>query len=115
MSYPGRIHSAFPRFDFLKYPALTFEPPDLKVFRNLALANEAIERGGNFPCILNAANEAAVAAFLKERISFMQMPGVIEHCLRTITFASNPKLADLIDAHHVTLLEAEAFISRGCR
>ena len=73
LSYPERLKSAFPRFDFAKYPALTFEKPDTETFRNLALAFEALAQGGNMPCVLNAANEVAVEEFLQDRIGFLQM------------------------------------------
>ena len=82
-------------FDFLKYPSLTFEKPDTKIFRNLALSYEALKKGGNWPCILNAANEVAVEAFLKEKIGFLQIPEVIEGTLGRSTFIKTPQLEDL--------------------
>jgi 1-deoxy-D-xylulose-5-phosphate reductoisomerase len=90
LGFPERLHNTYPRFDFLQYPQLTFEPPDLNTFRNLALAFEALERGGNMPCILNAANEVAVAAFLREEIGFLQMSDLIENCLQKISFSPEP-------------------------
>ncbi|CAN0197899.1 unnamed protein product, partial [Phaeothamnion confervicola] len=73
LSYPERFESDFPRFDFGTYPSLTFEKPDTETFRNLALAFEALKQGGNMPCVLNAANEIAVEAFLKDKIGFLKM------------------------------------------
>jgi 1-deoxy-D-xylulose-5-phosphate reductoisomerase len=90
LSYPERIHSDFPRFDFAKYPSLTFEEPDFVNFRNLNLAFQALKAGGNQPCVLNAANEIAVDAFLKERIGFFQMSDIIEQTLDKISFSAEP-------------------------
>jgi len=95
VSYPQRFESDFERFDFLKYPSLTFEKPDTKIFRNLALSYEALRKGGNWPCILNAANEVAVEAFLKEKIGFLQIPEVIESTLGRSTYIKAPQLEDL--------------------
>jgi 1-deoxy-D-xylulose-5-phosphate reductoisomerase len=95
MAYPDRLPTTWPRFDFVKYPALTFEQPDLETFRNLALALDAMDRGGNAPCVLNAANEVAVALFLQDAIGFLEMSDLVEHCLNTVQFLSNPTLADL--------------------
>jgi 1-deoxy-D-xylulose-5-phosphate reductoisomerase len=93
-SFPSRVESDFERFDFLKYPALTFEKPNTKIFRNLALSYEALERGGNWPCILNAANEVAVEAFLTEKIGFLQIPDIIETTLGRSTYIKAPELED---------------------
>ena len=93
-SFPSRVESDFERFDFLKYPALTFEKPNTKIFRNLALSYEALKRGGNWPCILNAANEVAVEAFLTEKIGFLQIPDVIETTLGRSTYIKAPELED---------------------
>ncbi len=95
MAYPDRLPTTWPRFDFTKYPALTFEQPDLAVFRNLALALEAMDKGGNAPCVLNAANEVAVDLFLKERIGFLEMSDLIAHTLEIVPFIPKPELADL--------------------
>ena len=92
--YPTRIKSDFPRFSFLDYPQLTFEKADTSIFRNLLLAYEAMRIGGNMPCILNAANEIVVDAFLKERISFLKMPDVIEKCMNLCAFISHPAIDD---------------------
>ena len=95
IGYPDRLHSAFPRFDFAAYPSLTFEKPDLETFRNLALAFEALRRGGNMPCVLNAANEIAVERFLSGQLEFLNMPELVERCLDKIGFIKNPGLEDL--------------------
>ncbi|HEX8515210.1 MAG TPA: 1-deoxy-D-xylulose-5-phosphate reductoisomerase [Bacteroidia bacterium] len=97
LAYPGRIKSDFPRFDFLKYPQLTFEPADTKTFRNLALAFEAMNKGGNAPCILNAANEVAVEYFLKDRIGFIQMSDMVEKCLEKVSFIAKPTYEDYVE------------------
>ncbi len=95
MAYPDRLPTTWPRFDFTKYPAFTFEQPDLATFRNLALALEAMDKGGNAPCVLNAANEVAVELFLKDRIGFLEMSDLIAHTLEAVPFVINPALADL--------------------
>jgi 1-deoxy-D-xylulose-5-phosphate reductoisomerase len=94
LSYPDRFESDFERFDFLKHSQLTFEEPDTKIFRNLALSYEALRKGGNWPCILNAANEVAVDAFLKGLIGFLEIPDVIENTLGKSTFMKAPGLED---------------------
>lgn len=92
LAYPQRLASGFPRFDFARFPSLTFEAPDEETFRCLYLARVAMEKGGNLPCILNAANEVAVAAFLKDQISFLQIAEVIEDTLHKTGFSSEPDL-----------------------
>ena len=94
LAYPERIYADFPRFDFLKYPALTFEQPDRKSFRCLDLAFKAMHTGGNAPCVLNGANEIAVKLFLEEKITFLQIPEVVEHALNTVPFIEKPSLED---------------------
>jgi len=95
LGYPQRIRSDFPRFNFMDYPELTFEEPDIKTFRNLELAFMAMEKDGNMPCILNAANEVAVSAFLKGKTGFLEMPEIIEKCMHKANFISNPSVDDL--------------------
>jgi 1-deoxy-D-xylulose-5-phosphate reductoisomerase len=92
MAFPQRIANTFPRYDFKKPNTLTFEEPDIKTFRNLPLATEALFKGGNLPCILNAANEIAVYAFLKNRIGFLDMTDLIEKTMNKIPFIQNPTL-----------------------
>ena len=96
MTYPDRLPNKFNRFNFMDYPNLTFEQPDLKTFRNLQLAYDVLEKGGNAPCILNAANEVVVDAFLKQKVGFLQMSDLIEETLQKCTFVAKPKLEDYI-------------------
>jgi len=98
LTYPRRLKNDFPRFNFLDYPSLTFEQPDTKTFRNLALAFEALRQGGNAPAILNAANEIAVARFLRDEIEFLDLPRVVEHALERIAHQAKPSLDDLVAA-----------------
>lgn len=96
LNFPDRLPSTFKRFNFLDYPKLTFEQPNTKNFRNLALAFEALNQGGNMPCILNAANEVVVQAFLNDKISFLQMPDIIEQSMGKASYLKNPNLDDYI-------------------
>lgn len=96
LTYPRRLANAFPRFSFMDYPELTFEQPDTKTFRNLALAFDALRTGGNAPAVLNAANEIAVARFLREELTFLDLPRVVEHALERVTWMSKPSLDDLV-------------------
>lgn len=96
MGYPIRIENNFPRFSFKKFNSLTFEEPDTKTFRNLALAIDALNKGGNLPCVMNAANEIAVYAFLKNRIGFMEMTEIIEEVMNAIRFIEKPTLNDYL-------------------
>ena len=98
LTYPRRLKNEFPRFSFMDYPSLTFEQPDTKTFRNLALAFDALRQGGNAPAILNAANEIAVARFLKDDIGFLDLPRVVEHALERVNHQAKPGLDDLIAA-----------------
>jgi 1-deoxy-D-xylulose-5-phosphate reductoisomerase len=95
LGFPERIPANYPRFNFLDYPALTFEQADTTTFRNLNLAFEAMHRGGNAPCVLNAANEVAVELFLSDRIGFLAMSDLVERCLRDVSFVASPTLDDL--------------------
>jgi 1-deoxy-D-xylulose-5-phosphate reductoisomerase len=97
LSYPDRLKSNFERFNFANYPQLTFEQPDLKTFRNLQLAFDALAAGGNAPCVLNAANEIAVAAFLNKQVGFLEMSDLIEETLTRSEFIARPQLEDYID------------------
>jgi 1-deoxy-D-xylulose-5-phosphate reductoisomerase len=92
LGFPKRLKSNFPRFNFLDYPKLTFEKPDLQAFKNLSLAFEAMNKGGNMPCIMNAANEIIVDAFLCDMLSFSEMPDIIEKVMNKITFISDPDI-----------------------
>ncbi len=97
MAFPKRIANNFPRYDFKKPHTLSFEEPDLKTFRNLALAIEALNQAGNMPCILNAANEIAVYAFLKNRIGFLDMTEVVEQTMQKISFIEKPTLLEYFE------------------
>ena len=96
LTFPERIESHLPRLDFCQYPNLTFERPDRKTFRCLDLAYRAIERGGNMPCIMNAANEVAVQQFIDGRISFLEIADTVEAAMQTTPFIPNPSLDDLL-------------------
>ncbi|MBE2230285.1 MAG: 1-deoxy-D-xylulose-5-phosphate reductoisomerase [Chitinophagaceae bacterium] len=98
MAFPKRIPSDFPRYDFKKVSTLTFEEPDTRTFRNLALAQEALEKGGNLPCVMNAANEIAVFAFLRNRINFLDMTDVIEKTMQKIPFIEKPSLEEYFES-----------------
>ena len=102
LGFPTRIKNNYPRFNFLDYPTLDFEPPNTKIFRNLALSFEAMNAGGNMPCILNAANEIVVEAFLNKKITFLQMPEIIEKAMQKVTFIEKPTLDDLIQTNAET-------------
>jgi 1-deoxy-D-xylulose-5-phosphate reductoisomerase len=95
-TYPERVPSNFPRLDFSLYPHFTFEKPDMERFRNLAFAYEAIDRGGNMPCILNAANEIVVAAFLREKTGFLEMSDIIESVMAKMPFIQKPVYDDYV-------------------
>ncbi|MEZ4808545.1 MAG: 1-deoxy-D-xylulose-5-phosphate reductoisomerase [Flavobacteriales bacterium] len=95
MAYPERLPTQWPRLDLLAHPELTFQQPDREVFRNLALALDAMGRGGNAPCVLNAANEVAVEHFLQDRIGFLEMSDLIDHCLANVPYIMTPTLNDL--------------------
>ena len=110
LAYPQRIKSDFKRFNFLNYPSLTFEAPDKKTFRNLDLAYEAMKRGGNSPCILNAANEIVVDAFLKNKLRFTEMPDVIEQCMNDVKWLSAPTLEDYLETDKNARLLANKII-----
>ena len=95
-SYPERLKASFPRLDFKLCTDLTIEQPDTKRFRNLALAYEALHRAGNMPCIVNAANEIVVAAFLRDEISFLGMSDVIEKTMAHVSFIQKPTYEDYV-------------------
>lgn len=95
-SYPVRMKSSAPRLDFTQYATLTFEEPDMTRFRNLAFAFDAVRKGGNMPCILNAANEVVVAAFLQDKIGFLQMSDVIERTMEKTSFVTSPSYEDYV-------------------
>ncbi|MEO8116853.1 MAG: 1-deoxy-D-xylulose-5-phosphate reductoisomerase [Bacteroidota bacterium] len=98
LAFPQRISSNFPRYDFKKPSTLTFEEPDLKTFRNLSLAIEALHKGGNMPCLLNAANEIAVYAFLRNRIGFLDISEMVERTMQKIKHIEKPTLQEYLDS-----------------
>jgi len=107
LGYPARMKSNFPRFDFGLDHQLSFEKPDLKTFRNLDFAYNALKKGGNLACILNAANEIAVAEFLNDKLSFLEISDVIEKCMDKVSFIENPSLEDYIQTDTETRLLAK--------
>jgi 1-deoxy-D-xylulose-5-phosphate reductoisomerase len=96
LAYPQRLKTDFPRFNFAKYPSLTFEQPDMETLPCLNLAMEALKKGGNMPCVLNAANEIAVAAFLKDAITFTDISRIIETCMEKVGYIAEPGLEDYV-------------------
>lgn len=112
LSYPHRLQSDFERLDFFKCGSLTFEQPDMRRFRNLSFAFEASRKGGNMPCILNAANEVAVNAFLHDEIGFLQMSEVIETAMQTSPFIAAPTLEDFFDTDKETRLLTKELINK---
>jgi 1-deoxy-D-xylulose-5-phosphate reductoisomerase len=110
LSYPNRVKSNFKRFNFIDYPNLSFEKPDVDTFRNLKLAYEALNRGGNMPCIINAANEIAVAAFLNNTTSFLAMSDIIESCMQQIVYIEKPSLSDYLNTDKETRIFAQNLI-----
>ena len=112
LGYPNRMLADFPRFDFRDYATLTFEQPDMGTFRNLGLAFEALDKGGNLPCILNAANEVAVDAFLKDQIGFLAMSDLLADCMQHGTFLANPSLEDYIETDQVTREMARVWVNK---
>lgn len=110
IAYPNRLKSDFPRFNFLDYSHLTFEQPDTKVFKNLDLAYEAMRKGGNLPCIMNAANEIVVEAFLNEKIGFLAMSDVIEKTMDKIAFIHHPTLDNYIQTDRESRIFAKSLI-----
>lgn len=112
LGYPQRLANTFPRFSFLEYPQLTFEQPDLSTFRNLALAFAAMAQAGNAPCVLNAANEVAVAAFLRDEVGFLQMSEVVEECLSRVSYLANPSLDDYVLTDKETRRVAQEQLAR---
>ncbi|RZK35426.1 MAG: 1-deoxy-D-xylulose-5-phosphate reductoisomerase, partial [Pedobacter sp.] len=112
LAYPKRIKTSFERFNFLNYPSLTFCEADTKSFRNLGLAIRAMEEGGNMPCILNAANEVVVDAFLNDKIGFLQMSDVIEECMQTIPFIAQPTLNNYLESDEETRIFAGQLVTK---
>jgi 1-deoxy-D-xylulose-5-phosphate reductoisomerase len=112
LSYPERLPNETERVDLPKLASLDFERPNVDIFRNLALAFEALEKGGNMPCILNAANEIAAGEFLKGNVKFLEIPGVVDNCMKHETFIKHPDLEALIETDSRTRLRAQALIKQ---
>lgn len=110
LAYPGRKKGAIPRVDFSTLPPLTFHKPDMEKFRNLALAFEALEKGGNAPCILNAANEIAVKAFLSKRIGFMAIPEIVEQSLLRVSYINDPDFECYVSTDKEARITAEEIV-----
>ncbi len=112
LTYPNRVPNQFKRFDFMAYPNLTFEKPDTQTFRNLQLAYTALDKGGNAPCIINAANEIAVAGFLNNELGFLAMSDVIETCMQRIDYIANPVLDDYLNTDKETRILAQELVQQ---
>lgn len=112
MAYPERIESQFPRFNFMDYPELTFSKPDLITFRNLELAYTALRKGGNMPCIINAANEVVVEAFLNDQIGFLEMSDVIAQCMSDLPFIASPELNNYLETDQHTRIFARELVTK---
>jgi len=111
-AYPGRISSNFKRFNFMDYPELTFSKADRSTFRNLDLAFEALRRAGNMPCIINAANEVVVNAFLQNQIGFLEMSDIIEQCMSDISFIATPTLNNYLETDQHTRIFAGELVTK---
>ena len=113
LGYPQRLQNDFPRFNFAAYPNLTFEAPDKATFRNLQLAYDALDAGGSAPCVLNAANEVAVAAFLNDEVGFLEMSDVLEHTLNAVGHVARPELEQLFELDQAAREAAATRITRS--
>jgi len=113
LAFPQRIHNDYKRLDFKDYPKLSFEPADYKTFRNLAIAKEALHKGGNAPCVLNAANEMVVHAFLQNKVGFLEMSEMIEKTLECVAFIEHPTLDDYRDTDADARNYAAEFIKKS--
>lgn len=111
LGYPQRIANNFRRFSFPEYSQLTFEQPDMNTFKNLALAYKALEKGGNMPCIVNAANEVVVAEFLNNKVGFLQMSEIIKKCMEEISYVSVPDLSDYMETDSETRIFARKLVT----
>lgn len=112
LAYPDRISNDFKRFNFVDYPELNFYKADRKTFRNLELAYTALRQGGNMPCIINAANEVVVEAFLQDKIGFLQMSDVIEACMEEIGFVEKPSLNNYLETDLHTRIFASQLVTK---
>lgn len=113
IAYPHRLHNDYKRFDFKDFAKLTFEQPDYKTFRNLALAKDAMYRGGNTPCVLNAANEVVVQAFLQNKVSFNEMSDMIEKTMSLTSFVAEPQLEDYEQSDKEARIHASELVKQS--
>lgn len=112
LAYPNRVESQFPRFNFMDYPELNFFPPDYLNFRNLDLAFRALKKGGNMPCIVNAANEVVVNAFLQDKVGFLEMSDIIERCMEDMPFVGQPVLNNYLETDQHTRIFAHQLVTK---
>lgn len=112
MAFPKRVANDFPRFGFKEYSKLTFEQPDVKTFRNLQLATDAMHKGGNAPCVLNAANEIVVEAFINNKVGFLQMSDLIEQAILNVNFIENPSLEELMETDKETRIYTQKELAK---
>lgn len=112
MAFPKRVANDFPRFGFKDYSKLTFEQPDVKTFRNLQLAMDAMHKGGNAPCVLNAANEIVVEAFINNKVGFLQMSDLIEQAILNVNFIENPSLEELVETDKETRIYTQKELAK---
>ena len=113
VAFPERIHNNYKRLDFKDFPKLAFEAPDTKTFRNLALAIDAMKRGGNVPCVLNAANEVVVNAFLQNKVGFLEMSEMIEKTLESIPFIEHPTMDDYLHTDKEARIQVTEFLKKS--
>lgn len=113
LAFPGRIKNEYKRLDFKDYPKLAFEVPDYKTFRNLALAKDALKKGGNTPCVLNAANEVVVHAFLQNKVGFLEMSEMIEKTLECVAFVEHPTMDDYIHTDKEARIQVTEFLKKS--
>jgi len=113
LGFPQRIKNDFKRFNFKDYPKLHFDAPDSKTFRNLAIAKDAMEKGGNVPCIMNAANEVVVDAFLHNKVGFLEMSDMIEQVVEKVAFIQKPSLDDYEKSDHEARILAAELVKKS--
>ncbi len=113
IAYPERIHNDYKRLDFKDFPKLSFEAPDYKTFRNLALAIDAMKKGGNAPCVLNAANEVVVHAFLQNKVGFLEMSEMIEKTLDCMTFIEHPTIEEYVETDKEARIQVTEFLKKS--
>ena len=113
IAFPHRVHNDYKRLDFKDFPKLTFEPADYKTFRNLAIAKEVLFKGGNAACVMNAANEMVVHAFLQNKVGFLEMSEMIEKTLEQVPFIEHPALEDYKESDAEARIYAAEFIKKS--